>query len=640
MIAIKEISKADRETFDSFLNKDTDKYVEWELGLSELVRPHEEIAVMNTENEADIENFCRQYGYGFDRNNGFSLISKSKAIKRWNNSMTLFAGYMFYDESIHFGMDGYSEIGNIDTNMDEYYGEFCVFTLKNDTISLKSDYFGMMPWFYYYDGNIFAASNSYHLLLTLLCDTGVELKMNIERSSVNVITSGYLFGAPFSSNLDIQNTYILSPYDTLTFSAETGVCLEKSSFGKAIFSKQNWDSNKYEELIKKAAAEINKNCKAVLECDRFNNVVVDISGGFDSRIVFAAMNNQSSNLRRKIYTYTRTSGTRGDVEIASGITNMYQYPKWNYGKNDETKILKEGNIIKIPNLSRTLGIFSPNSYLNIANYNDIETIEVTGGMGDMCFGYKRIRGELDYGLGEQKLLARLGGCYLHNSVKELFPVFGYQKDIINNTLDRYTNCGCLFQKMHMVYNEYRNRLNFGSTHVSEHNNFRIPLAFSKYALLAKMMYFSKYTNNEIPNEKVSFDILNELNPLMTALPFASNNDDVIPKCEELINGTRIKVIPDNSIADNPKIKETSNYYCDEYIKLIENIDVAEQMLKQIYEYNNNYYEVCLGLYTVLQIMRENEAELHTSHGRETIKKIYDLFFLVQICRKSKRYGME
>lgn len=34
-------------------------------------------------------------------------------------------------------------------------------------------------------------------------------------------------------------------------------------------------------------------------------------------------------------------------------------------------------------------------------------------------------------------------------------------------------------------------------------------------------------------------------------------------------------------------------------------------------------------------MRENEKELHTLHGSETIKKIYDLFFLVQICRKSK-----
>lgn len=39
-------------------------------------------------------------------------------------------------------------------------------------------------------------------------------------------------------------------------------------------------------------------------------------------------------------------------------------------------------------------------------------------------------------------------------------------------------------------------------------------------------------------------------------------------------------------------------------------------------------------------MGENEIEFHTSHGRETIKKIYDLFFLVQICRKSKGDGME
>lgn len=633
MIAIKHLNETCKKNFMNFLSKEENK-IEWQLNLSDLVYPHEEIAIINGNHEK-IKVFCEEYGYGYMEDKFFHLISRRPPARKYDNSVELFSGYFFNDEKIYFGMKDYLKVIDLNIDMREQYGEYCICSIRNDEVIVNSDYFGMMPWFYYYDGKIFAASNSYHLLLILLCDVCGKLNMNVKRSSVNVITSGYLFGSPFSNDLDIYNTYILSPYRQLKFSFNNGISLELSAFGKDIYREQTWNAEIYEKLIKKAAAEINSNCKAVLSCDKFNKVVVDVSGGFDSRIVFAAMNNQNSYLRRKIFTYTRKSLTHRDEEIASSVTNMYQYPKWNYGKNDETRIdINEKNIINIPNISRTLGIFSPNSYLNIANFSDIDTVEVTGGMGDMCFGYKRIRGELDYGLGEQRLLARLGGCYLHNSVEELFSVFNYQKEIINNTLDKYTNCKCMFQKMHMAYYEFRNRLNFGSTHVSEHNNFRIPLAFSKYALLAKMMYFSQYNNNEIPKEKISFDILNELNPLMTALPFAPNNDDVLPSNSELINGINIKVIPDNTVVNNPAIKETTQYYCDMYIDLIENIDVAEQMIKQIYEYNNDYYNVCLGLYTVLEIMRENKEELHTSHGRETIKKIYDLFFEIQICRKS------
>ena len=59
---------------------------------------------------------------------------------------------------------------------------------------------------------------------------------------------------------------------------------------------------------------------------------------------------------------------------------------------------------------------------------------------------------------------------------------------------------------------------------------------------------------------------------------------------------------------------------------MDNIEIAEKMLLHIYDYSPLYYPVCLGLYKVLSIFREDPSELKTVHGRETIRKIYDAYY--------------
>lgn len=44
------------------------------------------------------------------------------------------------------------------------------------------------------------------------------------------------------------------------------------------------------------------------------------------------------------------------------------------------------------------------------------------------------------------------------------------------------------------------------------------MLFSKYALKAKWLYFSKFTDNQVPDEKISIDLLSAINPLLAVLP--------------------------------------------------------------------------------------------------------------------------
>ena len=164
-----------------------------------------------------------------------------------------------------------------------------------------------------------------------------------------------------------------------------------------------WDENLYEDYIFKAKQELLVLCKAAFEHPQFNKVVIDVSGGFDSRIVFALACNLPQRLRRKIYTHTRRSGTSDDVEKASAVTNLYNYPKYAYAKTDISELFAADGSINLAQVSRTLGCFAVNSYLYTNSYDDMKTLEITGYLGEVVLGYKRCRGELDYSLGDRQI---------------------------------------------------------------------------------------------------------------------------------------------------------------------------------------------------------------------------------------------
>lgn len=635
-IAIKHLESSDISAFENFLK--TERRELPELRLASLVYPHEDIAVAAFKKDVRLpKRFAEKHRFVL-REHGCSIISLSKHEPRKlsDNSEYIFSGYVFHNGKMLIGETELSDNIKGIQDISENYGEFCAAVIGNDSISLSSDFFGMVPWFYFDNDEIFAASNNYHMLLLLLSEMGVKLTMNIPRSRVNIITSGYTYGSPFSTDLDVNGCKVNLAYDKISYSSVCGVVVNRSSLWDILTSNEEWNDDQYEEYIFKAKQEIEQNIRAAFECPRFDKIVVDVSGGFDSRIVFAAACDLPKQLRKKMYTHTRKSGTPDDIEKASAVTNLYNYPKYSYPKNEVAELFDYSGAINLEHVSRTLGAYAVESYLYTAHYDDYKTLELTGGLGDECFGYQRIRGELDYNdLGDKRLLARLGGCYLHNSVDELQGVFQDQEKIIFNTLDNYSSCDCLFKKFHQLYVDFRNRFHFGSAHNVENNNFRIPMAFSKYALMAKWTYFNKFGNNQIPNEKISIDLLTAINPLLALLPFAQNNDNVIPKPENLLNSAKLDIKPDSTFIPGLKTENIENSYREKVNEYMDDPEIAEQMLLHIYDYSKEYYPVCLGLYKVLSLMKADLTEIKSRHGRETIRKIYDVYYQMRIAEGSQ-----
>lgn len=637
-IAIKALEEEDKIAFSDFLK--TPRRELPDLKFAPLAAPHEEIAIVVLKKEKkDLITFSNKYNltlheYGdqtvaLSKSSPFSLDNKKNSY--------IFSGYIFTEGKMFIGPDEVSENIKDPQCLCEKNGEYSLCIVdENGNIQLSSDFFGMVPWFYFDNDFVFAASNNYHLLLLLLKEIGVSLTMNIPRSRVNMITTGFTYGSSFSKELDVSGCRMNFAYEKINFSLKDGLSVSHTSLRDILTDKQPWNEDKYEEYLNKAKSELEENCREAFEHPRFKKIVVDISGGFDSRVVFATACNLPKHLRKKMYTHTRQSGTEDDIEKADAVTNLYNYPKHTYARHDTSELFDgNNNEINLAHISRTLGTYSVSSYLYSCRYDNIDTLEITGYLGEVILGYMRCRGEVDYSLGDRRLLARLGGCYLWNSVTELNEVFEDQAKIINDTLSNYKHCDCLFKKFQQLYIDSRNRFICGSAHNIENNNLRIPMLFSQYALRAKWLYFNKFSDNEVPDEKVSIDLLNKINPLLTALPFTKNNDNVMPKPENLLNPVKVTVNIDSNAKQLPKPEKSNskNLYYNKLIEYIDNLEVAEQMLLQIYDYSEEYYPVCLGLYKVIRILKTQPDEIKTSHARETIRKIYDVYYQMHVIKR-------
>ena len=121
--------------------------------------------------------------------------------------------------------------------------------------------------------------------------------MNIKRSRVNMITTGFTYGSSFSKKMDVEGCCMTLAYETLNYSTTFGLSIEKTSLWEIISKKESWNEDQYEEYLFKAKEELTEICTAIFEHPKFNEIVIDVSGGFDSRIVFAVASTPQCNLR-------------------------------------------------------------------------------------------------------------------------------------------------------------------------------------------------------------------------------------------------------------------------------------------------------------------------------------------------------
>ena len=221
-----------------------------------------------------------------------------------------------------FGIDAHS--------LKEDCGEFHLVEIDDDKVTFSADYYGIQQLFYYDSDGLYVIATSYHLLLLVLKTLGVDLSIDISRSRHMLQETD-----TFASDISIEMRHCATNSPCERFEIDDGgvsIVRNEPLFNQLYDKGNEFDDLEYARLVAQGRDEVVSNVGMVFEYPDFDKVVVDLSGGFDSRIVFAAATVLPQTLvREKILVNQQfapsPSAKQGDEPaFAAALSRLYDYP--------------------------------------------------------------------------------------------------------------------------------------------------------------------------------------------------------------------------------------------------------------------------------------------------------------------------
>lgn len=449
-------------------------------------------------------------------------------------------------------------------------GEFHILKLDYDSMRFSADHFGIQQIVYFDNGSTFVAATSYHLLLKAVYALALPLEVDNDRSR-RILNESRVFHSRVS--IDMKHCAVLAIYEHIEITRD-GPRIVMSEMHDTLYKRAEYSEERYAKLITQARDEIVRNMQMVFECDTFEAVVVDLSGGMDSRLLYAACTLLPQTLvRRKIqincqYAPSPTATRGGDLEVALELNSIWKYPMLNNDTPARTWIDLETegrpDEIAISKISRNFGLHK--------NYNHITPKHVER----YCANVVRISGFV-------------GECYRSADSQDPRDATSY----IN------------FRNRYMTSRAFENIIS--------------PLA-SKSALEAALYYQRNHPDDNIL--RTVFDILIALNPLLAKVRFHNQSlrefvsSAGFGECLNSPLGLSVNVDP---IADpKPTHLKTEGGSRDVEQFVFERKNV-EAMMDQIVRYDPNYADI------LARVDPGTAAQNNT-----TIYRLWNLYFSLDI----------
>ena len=384
-------------------------------------------------------------------------------------------------------------------------GTFTCWHQTEKEIHFWSDYYSMGRYFYFRNEQYFVVSNRYHLLLLMLKDLGIPMEVDWERliASICLIPGCTPMLSQHFSRKMLINGCIRLPIDQQIVIDTTGVRIEQSAIGQDFEKREPLSRTEYQALIKQAAREITENVHLAVKNPRFQHVVVDLTSGLDSRLVYAALTNLEQGQEK---VEINTGG--GEEEFAIPLNHLYKFPYMIQGAERKICFSKEQVLNQLRSYYLGLEELLINIYPEQANYPT--TINLAGGCGETFRPYFSIH----FPSKERTLPVQEGVIELVRRVKNRF-LLNYdvtRKNLISVLVEEAEqlpgdNWG---EKADNLYLYHRNSYMFNNEYMSSMNMLRW------HPLQSKAMFRLRQSGMGM---KLAFDLLNALNPCLTNLPY-------------------------------------------------------------------------------------------------------------------------
>jgi len=511
----KELSVKYQKFRDKFKNIKTPP-----LGLYKPKYPYRECAIVHSSKEVEVGGlsaFAEKEKMHFTILNKTAVISFGKLKKDKNGLCYFFSGITKWKDKLIYGFKDIKSNDISVTDLKEGIGEFDLLTFDGESIECSTDYFGICKWYYYKgDDGYFVAATSYHLLILTLKSLNIKMKLNIKKVSAAMGFFSAIAETNFTEEMDMENCYELPPTFKIIISSGEEVLLEENSLHQAITNPPTYSEENYEEHLLLVKEDLISNMRVLLEHPNFERIVIELSGGLDSRIVLAAAMNLPEHLTRKIRITSYSSETEG-YRIANGIIDYYGL-RWN-DSPIERKVPKSRSKNKLSQspISHNLGNYwltgtrERNPYL-VKHENVEATIYTTGIMGEVL--YRPFYTWCNYDRGIDYLASSLVSAV---DIGKETNAGKYLKHYITETLNSFPPKG-LIEKMETHYLFYRNRHHCSKKYSP--TPYWIPLQ-SKIAFDCRTM---RYRAGKF-DRKFAFDLLALLDPFLVNFPYESEENN-------------------------------------------------------------------------------------------------------------------
>ena len=445
------------------------------------------------------------------------ILVTDRPTKKIGEAMTIFSGFCKYEKEILIGNEEINEKIDLDL-LKESYGNFTLFFENTKKIEIATDYFGTQAIYYYHTEDATIISNEYHLLLIVMKNLGINMKLDMKNVIGNFcLTSRQLFEQRISSKMDIEGIRKL-PVEKYIQIDQNGFELKDTSMVQLL--KQEFDMNQYEEYLLKAASEIMDNINVVYNSEKFKNVLVDVTGGADSRIVFSAITNIKEGYDKTRIHSNNDSRTK-DISVSIPLNNLYNYPYDTLPEIHYSKHYHEGNeIIRSVNMGSYYYI---DRYIGKLASNQI--VRLMGGGGEVVARPYYSRFLLKEKIGETNDCNEFAHDFFNRRVDK--TILGYEDgvnlaeemlaDEISNTIG-----DTVLEKFENIYMNLRSGI-----HLNHRAN-QTASYIEWFPVYSKTTFFLKMkTFHQFKSMKLAMDLIHYFNPVIARIPYEKqmNNEE-------------------------------------------------------------------------------------------------------------------
>lgn len=477
-----------------------------------------------------------------------------------------------------------------------YRGSLCLFFYDEIESYIYQDPLGGASIFYYFKNGVFACSSDMSALINVLSRNGIY-----PTKSLDFITELLCTGTGGIFQTSYEDIFIL---DTHTYiKIYNGIVSFRDSSTKSII----FDS---QYTIEAARDEIQSNINSTLDCEEVMKIA-HITGGYDSRLVFAALESESAKEYSHSNIYYACHGYNEllDKQIAKQICNLF----------DKTMVNNEGILRSTDrtNLKDTCGMSLDTPPMCRTRHEII----ISGGFGETLrstysnsiLKYKNLE-ELSLPFIIEKAYgSAIAGSEDNRIVSDDF--YNRFQGIVSNKINDLTSSHLdIYSILDYLYLSIRNRYFVGqiSTNYSNVNPRLDPLYSpigSSYAL--RMDAESRSKNF------LGLELMNMFNPELLSVPFEGRE---IP--QEIKTKYDIDIL-DLDLLATPKLKEFPNY------RLTPNIlspKGAPDHIKRANKLNAPLWQVVQMETTQKQLL-----DLLNQIGKKEVSRSFSWKYLHRIC---------